>query len=105
MDNDFDIRGRGMVWGLDVHSGEFASKVTAECFDQGLVIESAGANGDVIKLLPSLTIDSDTLRKGLKILADAVATCSTNTASAVCNPVLLSDTDPLFNTFQGVAAE
>ena len=69
--HDFSIRGRGMVWGLDVGGGELAGKIVADCFSQGLVIETAGALGNVVKVLPSLTIESELLDAGLQILQAA----------------------------------
>ena len=70
--NPLCARGRGMVWGLDVENGELAGGITRQCFNDGLVIETAGASGEVIKLLPPLTIDVNTLSSGLEILENAV---------------------------------
>ena len=69
--HDFSVRGRGMVWGLDVGCGELAGKITTECFSLGLVIETAGARGNVIKVLPPLTIEPELLDAGLQILQAA----------------------------------
>ncbi len=68
---DIRLRGRGMVWGLDIPRAGFAGEVSHAAFEKGLVIELAGANDDVVKFLPALIIEEDTLRKGMDII-DAV---------------------------------
>jgi len=65
-------RGRGMVHGLKFESGELAGSVSAAAFDFGLLAETAGADDDVVKLLPPLTITDSELDQGLALLTDAV---------------------------------
>lgn len=70
---DIKIRGRGLVYGFEVASDEsIASKVSARAFKLGLIIETCGSNGQVIKFLPPLTIDEKTLMDGLEIFKQAV---------------------------------
>ncbi len=66
------LRGRGMIWGLECPQHGMASEVSARAFENGLVIETAGSDGQVVKFLPSLTIEEETLREGLQIIDDAV---------------------------------
>lgn len=66
------VRGRGMIWGLDFGDGDIVSKITQECFEQGLIVESAGAQGHVLKLLPPINIPAKQLREGLLILRNAI---------------------------------
>ncbi|MBD3894360.1 diaminobutyrate--2-oxoglutarate transaminase [Halomonas sp. ML-15] len=61
-------RGRGLMRGLDVGSGEHADKITAEAFEQGLIIETSGHEGQVVKCLCPLTISDEDLLEGLDIL-------------------------------------
>jgi diaminobutyrate-2-oxoglutarate transaminase len=65
---DIELRGRGMVWGLDIERPGFAGEVSAEAFANNLVIELAGADDNVVKFLPSLIIEEETLRKGMAII-------------------------------------
>ena len=67
-----DVRGVGMVWGLESPYPGLPTKVSAKAFEKGLVIELSGAEDQVIKFLPALTIDEDTLREGLRIIAEAI---------------------------------
>ena len=64
----FETRGRGMMRGISMGSGELAGAVTAACFDAGLIIETSGAHDEVIKVLAPLVIDDATLGVGLDIL-------------------------------------
>ena len=66
-------RGRGMMRGIDVGSGEAASAITAACFEQGLIIETSGAHDEIVKVLAPLVIDDDLLSAGLDILEHAIA--------------------------------
>jgi len=63
-----ELRGRGMVWGLDFERGGFASEVSQAAFENQLVIELAGADDSVVKFLPALIIEEEALRKGIAII-------------------------------------
>jgi diaminobutyrate-2-oxoglutarate transaminase len=65
------IRGVGMVWGLEMSAG-VASEASQEAFARGLVLETAGANDQVLKFLPSLLIEEDILREGLDIVKQSL---------------------------------
>jgi diaminobutyrate-2-oxoglutarate transaminase len=67
-------RGVGLVRGLAFDSGEVAGKVCQAAFDRGLLMETAGPNGEVAKLMPPLTISDRELNDGLARFADAVHT-------------------------------
>jgi diaminobutyrate-2-oxoglutarate transaminase len=69
---DMRVRGRGMVWGLEIPEIGFASEVSAKAFEKQLIIETCGSKNQVLKLLPPLTIEEDLLREGLKRLAEAI---------------------------------
>ena len=70
--NDYDVRGIGFIWGIDVFDEEKASKITKKCFEKGLVLEKAGRNNSVVKIMPALTIEEDLLKEGLSILKSAI---------------------------------
>ncbi|MBY6029737.1 diaminobutyrate--2-oxoglutarate transaminase [Halomonas sp. DP8Y7-1] len=61
-------RGRGLMRGIDVQNGEVADKITAKAFENGLVIETSGQDGEVVKCLCPLTITDEDLLEGLDIL-------------------------------------
>lgn len=61
-------RGRGLMRGIDVGSGEIADKITHKAFENGLIIETSGQDGEVVKCLCPLTITDEDLLEGLDIL-------------------------------------
>lgn len=65
-------RGRGLMRGLDVVDGDLADEIIADCFEHGLIIESCGPAGQVVKCLCPLLITDDELNAGLDILEAAV---------------------------------
>ncbi|WP_146586883.1 diaminobutyrate--2-oxoglutarate transaminase [Puniceibacterium confluentis] len=65
------LKGRGLMQGVDVGSGELASDICARCFEAGLIIETSGAHDEVVKVLAPLTTPTATFQKGLEILLDA----------------------------------
>jgi diaminobutyrate-2-oxoglutarate transaminase len=67
-------RGRGLAHGLAFENGELAKKVSAAAFERGLLVETAGPDDEVVKLLPPLTATDAEIDEGLAVLADAVLT-------------------------------
>jgi diaminobutyrate-2-oxoglutarate transaminase len=78
MSEKIAIRGIGMIWGIDVKDfGDrtLSQRITSRCFELGLIIEKAGRNDSVIKILPPLTIDMSSLQKGCSIIKAAFDNC------------------------------
>lgn len=69
---DFELRGLGLVQGIDVRDGALAKKITAECFANKLVMERAGRNDGVLKFMPPLVITEEELLRGARIVKDAI---------------------------------
>ncbi|MFC4768906.1 diaminobutyrate--2-oxoglutarate transaminase [Effusibacillus consociatus] len=70
-----EVRGRGLIQGIAVGKDGLAEKICAAAFERGLIMETSGANSEVVKLLPPLTIDEAGLNKGLQILEDSIKWC------------------------------
>ena len=70
-DPSLQLRGKGMIMGLDVGDGERAAAIVQKCFAEGLIVASCGMGGKVIKLIPPLTIPQTDLAEGLNILINA----------------------------------
>ncbi|MGR3453114.1 diaminobutyrate--2-oxoglutarate transaminase [Pseudooceanicola sp.] len=66
------LKGRGLMRGVDVGSGDLAGEICAKCFENGLIIETSGADDEVVKVLAALTTPADVLNKGFDILFAAV---------------------------------
>ncbi|SKB73253.1 diaminobutyrate--2-oxoglutarate transaminase [Sphingopyxis flava] len=77
-EHGFEARGRGMMRGINLGSGELAATVTAACFDAGLIIETSGAHDEVIKVLAPLVIDDAVLGIGLDILETKIREAAEN---------------------------
>jgi diaminobutyrate-2-oxoglutarate transaminase len=71
-----ELRGRGLARGLAFASSRVAGEVSAAAFRLGLLVERAGPEDEVVKLLPALTLSDDELDAGLGLLARAVATAT-----------------------------
>ncbi|NDV53486.1 MULTISPECIES: diaminobutyrate--2-oxoglutarate transaminase [unclassified Salipiger] len=72
------LKGRGLMRGVDVGSGELAGAICAAAFERGLIIETSGADDEVVKVLAPLTTSEETFRKGFDILRESVATSLNN---------------------------
>ncbi|MEM1256715.1 MAG: diaminobutyrate--2-oxoglutarate transaminase [Cyanobacteria bacterium P01_H01_bin.21] len=69
-----DIRGIGLIWGIDLtHCGDetLAKTIASRCFELGLIIERVGRNDTVLKILPPLSIEMDTLKRGCSLIKQA----------------------------------
>ncbi|MCC6508989.1 MAG: diaminobutyrate--2-oxoglutarate transaminase [Pirellulaceae bacterium] len=93
-DQPLQIRGRGLVWGIDTGmpggadgSAALAPAVCRQAFEQGLIIETSGADDQVIKLLPPLTISAADLLIGLETMRSAMASVL-NARRPIALPVL-----------------
>ena len=70
-------RGRGLIQGLAFPEPGEAGAVSARAFERGLIVETAGAADEVVKLLPPLTIDPGSLAEGLDLLLRSVRAART----------------------------
>jgi diaminobutyrate-2-oxoglutarate transaminase len=67
------VRGRGLIYGVAFEDAALASQVSQACFDAGMVVETAGMEDQVLKLLPSLTISEEDLNLGLDTIEKSLA--------------------------------
>jgi diaminobutyrate-2-oxoglutarate transaminase len=72
-DPDLEVRGRGLAIGLRLTPPGLAHQVCVAAFERGLLVETSGARGDVVKLLPPLTISDRELEEGLDIIRTCVS--------------------------------
>ncbi|MFD2177676.1 diaminobutyrate--2-oxoglutarate transaminase [Veronia pacifica] len=64
-------KGRGMMQGIECASGDIAGKIAQTCFQNNMVIETAGPEDEVIKFFCPLTITESELQQGLHIFLSA----------------------------------
>jgi diaminobutyrate-2-oxoglutarate transaminase len=63
------VKGRGLMQGIECADGETAERISRAAFERGLIIETSGNRGQVLKCLCPLIITEAELREGLVILA------------------------------------
>jgi len=74
---DAEVRGVGMLQGLSWRDYGMARRVATRAFGSGVIVETCGARGEVLKIMPPLTIAESALAEGLDrieaaVLAEAV---------------------------------
>ena len=69
------VRGVGLIQGVEFADAALAARVSQACFERGLIIETAGIDDQVLKLLPSLTIKEEELSQGLDIIDESLQAC------------------------------
>jgi len=66
------VRGAGLINGLSFLDGKQARSVCFAAFERGLLVETAGRQGEVVKLMPPLTTTDDELDTGLELLKASI---------------------------------
>lgn len=67
------LKGRGLMQGIECINGDIADAICRQAFARGLVVETSGNQGQVVKCFCPLTISEEDLCKGLDILAQSFA--------------------------------
>jgi len=71
--DQLELRGRGMAFGIAfLQNPEFAEKVMQRCFDNKLLVETAGPSDEVVKFLAPLTLSDAERDRGIEICYEAV---------------------------------
>jgi len=68
----FSTRGRGMFQGINCVNGEIAGKITRRAFKKNLIIETSGADDQVVKFFCPLIISDESLKNGMDIIEEAI---------------------------------
>ncbi len=74
LDSRLSLRGIGLMWGIDCEKlggDPFSEAIVESCFAKGLILERAGRDSCVVKLMPPLIIDDALLLQGLQIIQEA----------------------------------
>jgi 4-aminobutyrate aminotransferase len=66
-----DVRGIGLMLGVEFDSAATANAVQAACFQRGLLVLTAGE--DVVRISPPLSLTRDDAATGLRLFGEAVA--------------------------------
>ena len=68
-----EVRGVGLMVGIELASAAMASAVQRACFDDGMLVLTCGPAENVVRLIPPLTITDDELDLAMAILGCALA--------------------------------
>jgi len=68
-----EVRGVGLILGLQLGDNETARDVSRGAFERGLIVELCGRGNDVLKFLPPLTAQEDVLEEGIEIVRESIA--------------------------------
>jgi diaminobutyrate-2-oxoglutarate transaminase len=66
------IRGRGLIRGINCRSDREAANIVAGAYDGGMLIETCGSYGQIVKLSPPLTMEAAALAGALEELGELV---------------------------------
>jgi 4-aminobutyrate aminotransferase-like enzyme len=66
------VRGRGLLWGLELATPELAGALAAALLTRGVLVLTGGADGRSLQVAPPLTVAERQLETALEILADAI---------------------------------
>jgi diaminobutyrate-2-oxoglutarate transaminase len=77
-----DTRGRGLIRGLQCAEPAVAGEVCAAAFANGLLMETSGVNGEVIKCLPPLVVSEEEIEEGVGLLRRSIAAAASPKAAA-----------------------
>ena len=64
------VRGRGLLWGVELRSAEAAKKWTAGALARGIILLAGGPEGRVAQIVPPLNIPEELLKKALDTLEE-----------------------------------
>ena len=68
-----DIRGLGLMVGVELADKATAEAVCAACLDRGVIVLSCGPDENVLRLVPPLTITDGEIDHGLAVLVAAIS--------------------------------
>jgi len=71
-EGNFTTRGRGMFQGINCVNSDLAGKITHKAFLQKMIIETSGAEDQVVKFFCPLIISDESLKKGIDIVEQAI---------------------------------
>ncbi len=65
-----DVRGRGLMWGLELADGSVAERAVKDALRAGVILLQAGPQGNVLSITPPLVITQRQLFRAVDILSE-----------------------------------
>ncbi len=76
-----DVRGKGLMIGIQFDSGETAEAVQWEAFQRGLLVLEAGEN--VVRMSPPLVVSADEVDTAVRLFGEAIAAVAADPGKAL----------------------
>jgi 4-aminobutyrate aminotransferase-like enzyme len=67
-----DIRGRGLMWGIELRDGSIAAHVASEALRHRIIVLQSGVRGEVLSITPPIVIGEEELERALQLLATVI---------------------------------
>ncbi|MDP9110379.1 MAG: aspartate aminotransferase family protein [Candidatus Eremiobacteraeota bacterium] len=71
--NVLDIRGRGLMWGIEMRDAACAVKAVRGALRRGVIVLQAGPSGNVLSVTPPLIIEHDELSSAITVIEECLA--------------------------------
>lgn len=71
-----EVRGRGAMFGAEFsgnHAGEMVSRVITRAAELGVIFLSSGVEGNVVRFLPNIFMDKETIEEAIGVLDSAIS--------------------------------
>jgi 4-aminobutyrate aminotransferase-like enzyme len=68
-----DVRGRGLMWGVETRDGTAANEAVKRALQRGVIVLQAGVRGEVVSITPPLVIGEEELEKAVAILGESLS--------------------------------
>jgi 4-aminobutyrate aminotransferase and related aminotransferases len=76
-----DVRGKGLMIGVEFDTGEHAEEVQWACFERGLLVLECGKSS--VRMSPALTVTRSEMDTALRIFVEAVETVAGDGAEII----------------------
>jgi diaminobutyrate-2-oxoglutarate transaminase len=68
-----ELCGLGMLRGLRMRDGALADAVCDRAFERGLLLETSGSRGEVVKIMPAITAAASSVSLGVNLISDILS--------------------------------
>ncbi len=92
-----DVRGKGLMIGIQFDSGDTAEAVTMQAFERGLLVLEAG--DDCVRMSPPLVVTADEMETAVRIFSESVAHVAAHRAADVGEVEAASDAGTIREDF------
>ncbi|MEU1205276.1 aspartate aminotransferase family protein [Nocardia sp. NPDC005825] len=67
-----EVRGQGLLWGMDFHSAEFVGEVQVGLAQRGLIVSTCLSRPEVLRLIPPIVASSEDIAEALFLLRGSI---------------------------------